>query len=121
VQPRGSIPESKIYKRYEVRFAITSKYSNGNASEPSFAVFARTSFSGPHRDGGGRSGAGCAYFESWIGTVLHESIHVLGVKPDLRIDGANQNVSAEQLVQNHDTRAFTNAENYEWFYRSFLF
>ena len=56
-----------------------------------------------------------------IGTILHETIHVVTNQGDILLGGMSQGASAVQLVQNKDTRAFINAENYEWYYMSFLF
>ena len=58
---------------------------------------------------------------SRIGTILHESIHLLGGPADIREDGRLQDVQAEELAKNADGRALSNAANYEMFYMSYPF
>lgn len=58
---------------------------------------------------------------SRVGLVLHESIHLVGGKADIRDGGILQDVQAEKLASDRDPRALTNAANYEMFYMSYPF
>lgn len=54
--------------------------------------------------------------DTQVGAILHEAIHILGGPMDIRVNGAEDNVSAEMLAAMNDSRSLTNAYNYEYFY-----